>query len=545
MALSDAEALVYAKSDEVVSETVSELVSKLDPEYRGFTGRLSLGIILLIAGIALVVFAYYIINLPILLYSGIGLVVVGAGIAAYAFKLNIRVEVADLKLYPILFAGFEHGEFFAIDPYGNGDEVSLPYYNLEDLSEAENTLGDLQGLVEQAFRGELGAGLSTVNIDGKTLIIPKPLKLLYETRGELIEKIKGMGVEYRKYNMIMPEENDVPNEIKIPVEKSGFTEDMAMKKIDLETVEKLFHELVGINRNWEEVVDKLKDIREKYEPLHGQIHSHYQWLRDNAVWVINTLIREQMKYYEVICPRCLLSRNYFSDPGYPVMGLVEVKEEEEAKTIYQCGACGLTIEADEHHRPVNGLKVPVIDEYFNHYWLGVFNNNRGYIEKLIGDTVESKRRLIEDLRGRLRGETDRLMKLLEEFMGRVDRKLLDVKLYTDVLEKIGIEGAGGIYKAVYENAEFMGKTLRESPDQIAESLLDLLTIRIDPSLFNQTYLKRRRQAAELLALEDLASLIESERHILEYEKLKSLFSPLYVEQKGGEEVKEEGEVGEQ
>ncbi len=545
MALSDVEAIVYAKSDDVVSDVVKELVKRLDAEYRGFMGKIILGIILLVAGIALAVFASTIINLQLLYYAGIGVAVFGVAVAALAFRVNIKVESANLKLYPILFAGFEHGEFFAIDPYGNGDDVELPVYNLEDITRSENILVDLQKIVEEAFRGEIPTVLEKADIDGSTIIVPKPLKLLYTTLREFIDNTKGIRVEHIKYNMIMPEENEVPYELKIPLEKSGFTEDMAMKKISLESVEKLFEELVGTNRNWEEIVDRLKDLKEKYEPLHGQIVSHFQWLKDTGITTVSSIVKKIPSLYTIICPRCLLSRNYFNDPSYPAMSPIIVEEEGESKVYYQCGDCGYRLGVDNYGMPHNPLKTSFIDEYFNQYWLGVYNGNREYIDKLITETTESKKSLVEGLRDRLRKATDELAVLIDEFTSRVDKKLMDVKLYTDILEKIGLTGAGEIYKAVYENAEFMKKTLRESPDLIADSLTDLLKIRIDPSLFNQTYLEKRRIAADMMGLEDIATLITTERSSLEYDKLTRLYSPLYkpVETRQAEEEREPGESG--
>ena len=344
--------------------------------------------------------------------------------------------------------------------------------------------------------------------------------------------------------MIIPEENEVPHELKIPLEKSGFTEDMAMKKISIENVEKLFEELVGINRNWEEIVDRLKDLKEKYEPLHGQIVSHFQWLKDTGITTVSSITKKIPSLYTFICPRCLLSRNYFSDPSYPAMSPITIEEGGEVKLYYQCGNCGYRVGVDEKGMPQTQLKTSFIDEFFNQYWLGVYNGNREYIDKLITETIDSKKGLVEELRGELRKTTDELSVLIDEFISRVDKKLMDVKFYTDILEKIGLTGAGEIYKAVYENAEFMKKTLRESPDLIANSLTDLLRIRLDPSLFNQTYLEKRRIAAETIGLEDVATLISTERGSLEYDKLVKLYSPLAKPVEASQASEQEIEVEE-
>ncbi len=547
MALSDAEVLVYAKSDDVISDIVKTLVKELQRDYGVFTSRIYGGAFIALIGVALIAMSATFLNIPLLLYAGIAVIVFGGILVASAFMIKSRIETASLKLYPILFAGFGHGEFFAIDPFGNGEDISLPFYNLDDVSKAMDKLADLQAVMEQSFRGEIEPVFRELRIGQKTVILSKPLIDLYQVYTDLIDTVKSIGVETRTYNMVFPEENDVPMEIKIPIEKSGFSEDIAIKKLDIEEIDKLYHELIDIHRNWEEIVDRLKALREKLEPQHGQITAHFEWLRQNYTDLLVRTMHRIPGLSTYICPNDVLAKNYYSDPLYPSLGLITVKENEEVKKYYQCSTCGYRLETDELLFPVDGISRSIVDDVFNEAWLKIYEGNRDYIRIQIENTRNDKETIINSLYEKLSKNTVKLTEKLDEFVKRIDRSIMDVKLYTEMLERIGMEGVTEIYKAIYENADYMKKTLRESPALIKDALADLLKIRIDPEILNKGYLEVRRKAAETIGREDVKALIDETIHGLEHDKIFELYTPLIKieEEKTEEEKKEEEEVVEE
>ncbi len=549
MALSDVEAIVFAKSDDVIAEAVKQLNKVLENDYRAFTSRIYGGVLFIIIGVILAILPQTLPALSILVYAGIGVIVLGVVIIASAFMLKTRIETASLKLYPILFAGFEHGEFFAIDPFGNGDNIVLLRYNLDDISKAFEKFDELQKLYEESYQGKIETTYEVLEEDGKTIVLSKPLKILYEESMNLLDIVKNIRIEEKTYNMIFPEESDVPHDILIPLERSGFSEDLSLKKITIDEIDKLFEELVSTSRNWEDIVDKLKELREKLAPLYGQIVSHYKWFRDNASIIIPGSLRDLRMFYTYICPRCLLARNYFADPSYPTIGLIHVKEDEETKAIYQCPQCGYTSDLDELYIPIESLKHSLVDNFFNEFWLGLYNYNRSYIDNVINTTSQIKKDILNKLHNSLSQDAEKLSREIEEFINKVDLKIMDIKVYTDLLERVGLEGVQEIYKAIYENTEYMKKTLLETPSIIKELLLDLLKIRVDPLIFNNTYLELRKQAAEKIGRIDLIEFINSEYESLEYEKLVKLYSPLVsmeeIMEKKEEKVSEEEEVVEE
>lgn len=543
MALSDVEVLVYAKSDDVISDIVNILVKELQGDYGVFTSRIYGGAFTALIGLVLTAMSTTLLNVPILLYAGIAIIVFGGLLVASAFMVKTRIETASLKLYPILFAGFGHGEFFAIDPFGNGDEISLPYYNLDDVSKAMDKLADLQAIMEQSFRGEIEPVFKELKIGQKSVILSKPLIDLYQVYTGLIDTVKNISVETRTYNMVFPEENDVPMEIKIPIEKSGFSEDIAIKKLDIEEIDKLYQELIDIHRNWEEIVDKLKALREKLEPQHGQITAHFEWLRQNYTGLLVKTMHTIPRLSTYICPNDVLAKNYYSDPLYPSLGLLTVKENEEVRKYYQCGSCGYRLEADNLLLPPGGIGRSIVDDVFNEAWLKIYEGNRDYMRIQIGNTRNDKEAIINNLYEKLSKDTAKLIEKLEEFVKRIDRSIMDVKLYTEMLEKIGLEGVTEIYKGLYENAEYMKKILSESPALIKDALADLLKIRIDPVILNKDYLEVRRKAAETIGREDVKALIDETIHGLEHDKIFELYTPL-IETEKVEEKREEGVVEE-
>lgn len=543
MALSDVEVLVYAKSDDVISDIVNTLIKELQGDYGVFTSRIYGGAFTALIGLALTAMSTTLLNVPILLYAGIAIIVFGGLLVASAFMVKTRIETASLKLYPILFAGFGHGEFFAIDPFGNGDEISLPYYNLDDVSKAMDKLADLQAIMEQSFRGEIEPVFKELKIGQKSVILSKPLIDLYQVYTGLIDTVKNISVETRTYNMVFPEENDVPMEIKIPIEKSGFSEDIAIKKLDIEEIDKLYQELIDIHRNWEEIVDRLKALREKLEPQHGQITAHFEWLRQNYTGLLVKIMHTIPRLSTYICPNDVLAKNYYSDPLYPSLGLLTVKENEEVRKYYQCGSCGYRLEADNLLLPAGGIGRSIVDDVFNEAWLKIYEGNRDYMRIQIGNTRNDKEAIINNLYEKLSKDTAKLIEKLEEFVKRIDRSIMDVKLYTEMLEKIGLEGVTEIYKGLYENAEYMKKILSESPALIKDALADLLKIRIDPVILNKDYLEVRRKAAETIGREDVKALIDETIHGLEHDKIFELYTPL-IETEKEEEKREEGVVEE-
>ncbi len=544
MALSDAEVLVYAKSDDVISDIVRILIKELQRDYGVFTSRIYGGAFIALTGLALIVISMTFLNIPILLYAGIAVIVFSGLLVASAFMIKTRIETASLKLYPILFAGFGHGEFFAIDPFGNGEDISLPYYNLDDVSKAMDKLADLQAIMDQFFRGEVEPVFRELRIGQKTVILAKPLIDLYQVYTDLIDTVKSIGVETRTYNMVFPEENDVPMEIKIPIEKSGFSEDIAIKKLDIEEIDKLYQELIDIHRNWEEIVDRLKALREKLESQHGQITAHFEWLRRNYADLLVKTMHRIPGLFTYICPNDVLAKNYYSDPLYPSLGLITVKENGEVRRYYQCSICGYRLETDDLLFPVDGINRSIVDDIFNEAWLKIYEGNRDYMRIQVGNTRNDKETIINNLYEKLSKNTVELTEKLDEFMKRIDRSIMDVKLYTEMLERIGLEGVTEIYKAIYENADYMKKILKESPTLIKDALADLLKIRIDPEILNKGYLEVRKKSAETIGREDVKVLIDGTIHGLEHDKIFELYTPLIkIEEEKTEEEKEEREGG--
>ncbi len=529
MALSDVEAIVFARSDDVVAEAVKDLERALLNDYRAFTSRIYGGIMLIVIGLGLFIFTYYMPTVSIIMYAGLGIVVLGFILLLLAFFVKSRVETASLKLYPILFAGFEHGEFFAIDPLGNGDDVTLIKYSIEDANKLLEKYRSVQDVLEKSFKGFYETRYELLSDGDRSIIVSTPYRLLYQEYRSLVDLTNNIRVEEKTYNMIFPEENDVPLDLMIPIEKSGFSEELSLKKISLDEVDKLFDELVSTSRNWEDIVDKLKDLREKIEPIHGQIVSRFKWLYDSMRSVLPSIVKPVNGLYVYICPQCLLSKNYFTTPQYPELKLMHLKREDVETILYQCPECGYSIEADELLIPRDPLSRPIVDNVFNEIWLGIYSYNRGYIDKVINDSRRAKEDLLNKLYSDLKSNAEVLSKELEEFVKRIDAKIMDIGIYTNILKKLGITGAEEVYKAVYENTEYMKKTLLNTPNEVKEILLELLKIRIDPIILNNTYLETRKKAAEKIGRTDITQLIDSEYETIEYEKLLKLYTPLLVE----------------
>ncbi len=541
MGLPEMESIVFGKADDVVEDVVKSVVEKTNRYYGEFVSRIFLGIFLVVVGLAVFIIGYSFLSMFIIYVSGLAILVIGLIVLGLAFTINLKLETATLRLYPVKLVGLGFGDFIAIDPFGNGEEIVLPKYSIDDANRIDEYMDELQRIIEESYSGRSSTKYVELSDRGATLVLTTPLKNMYEVLRDIVEKAKSIGREEYAYNVIPPEERDIPIDIIIPLDKSGFSEELVLgNRISLEEIDEKYEEITSIHKNWEDIVDKLKDLTEKLKPLHGQVNAHFEWIRKNYGDIIRGVLRKTSTLMIAPCPHCLLTRNFLAEPDYQKLSPLIISGEggeAEKKLVYQCGSCGYRVETDIIGIPQNTIILPSIDEYFNRAWLGIWRNYERRFKELIDDNTGYKNKVFEELSEKYERIIGDVRKSIEEYRIRVDEYLLDVKPYTDILEKLGLKGSSEAYKYALEHSIEMEKVLSRSISDVKGIIDELIAIRLDPDLYNKLLLETRIEAATTMGREDVRSRIISDRSTLLHDKILSLLGPLIIGEEigGGEE----------